>query len=93
MAVRMLEEKAERYGKSVIRVDRFFPSSKMCSECGHVVSALPLQVREWACPACGTRHDRDLNAALNILAVGQTVAAHGDGVRAASPSGLEAACL
>ncbi len=93
MAVRMLEEKAERYGKRVIRVDRFFPSSKMCSECGHVVSALPLQVREWACPACGTRHDRDLNAALNILAVGQTVAAHGDGVRAASPSGLEAACL
>src|SRR5919199_4593284 len=93
MAVRMLEEKAERYGKTVIRVDRFFPSSKMCSECGHIVSALPLQVREWACPACGTRHDRDLNAALNILAVGQTVAAHGDGVRAASPSGLEAACL
>ena len=83
MAVRMLEEKAGRYGKTVIRVDRFFPSSKMCSECGHVVSALPLQVRAWACPACGTVHDRDLNAALNILAVGQTVAAHGDGVRAA----------
>lgn len=82
IAVRMLEEKAERYGKSTVRVDRFFPSSKMCSCCGYVVSALPLQIREWGCPECGAIHDRDLNAALNILAVGQTVAAHGDGVRA-----------
>jgi len=93
MAVRMLEEKAERYGKMTIRVDRFFPSSKMCSECGHIVSALPLQVREWACPECGAIHDRDLNAARNILAVGQTVAAHGDGVRAALASAGEACCL
>lgn len=83
IAVQMLEAKAEMYGKTVIRVDRFFPSSKMCSDCGHVVSALPLQIREWACPECGCAHDRDLNAARNILAVGQTVAAHGDGVRAA----------
>jgi putative transposase len=81
-AVRMLEEKAERYGKQVVRVDRWFPSSKMCSCCGHVVSALPLNIREWSCPSCGSVHDRDLNAAKNILAVGQTVAAHGDGVRA-----------
>src|SRR5690606_23079061 len=93
MAVRMLEEKAERYGKMTIRVDRFFPSSKMCSECGHIVSALPLQVREWACPECGAIHDRDLNAARNILAVGQTVAAHGDGVRAALASAGGACCL
>ncbi|MGX5775457.1 RNA-guided endonuclease InsQ/TnpB family protein [Methylorubrum zatmanii] len=83
MAVRMLKEKAERYGRSVIRVDRWFPSSKTCSECGHVISALPLQIRSWNCLACGSVHDRDLNAAKNILAVGQTVAAHGDGVRAA----------
>ena len=82
MAVRMLEEKAERYGKRTIRVDRWFPSSKMCSDCGHVISVLPLQIREWACPECGAVHDRDLNAAKNILAVGHTVAAHGDGVRA-----------
>ena len=88
-AVRMLEEKAERYGKQVIRIDRWFPSSKMCSECGHVVSELPLQIREWTCPECGVIHDRDLNAAYNILAVGHTVAAHGFGVRDAMPSGME----
>lgn len=92
MAIRMLEEKSERYGKHTVRVDRWFPSSKMCSECGHVVSALPLQIREWGCPECGTTHDRDWNAAKNILAVGQTVAAHGDGVRDAMPSGVESCC-
>jgi putative transposase len=80
-AVRMLEEKAERYGKKVIRVDRFLPSSKMCSCCGYVASALPLSIREWACSECGSVHDRDWNAAKNILAAGQAVAAHGDGVR------------
>jgi putative transposase len=91
-AIRMLEEKAERYGKRTIRVDRWFPSSKMCSDCGHVVSALPLNIREWGCPSCGSVHDRDLNAALNILAVGQTVTAHGDGVRAISASAEGACC-
>jgi putative transposase len=80
-AVRMIEQKAERYGKRMIRVDRFFPSSKTCSSCGHVLSTLGREVREWTCPECGVIHDRDLNAAKNILAVGQTVAAHGFGVR------------
>lgn len=92
MAVRMLEDKAERYGKTVQRVDRWFPSSKMCSNCGHINSAVVLGVDEWTCPSCGSRHDRDDNASRNILAVGQTVAAHGDGVRAASPLGEEATC-
>lgn len=87
MAVRMLEEKAERYGKKVVRVDRWFPSSKMCSCCGHINSAVVLGVDEWTCPKCTTHHDRDLNAAKNILAVGQTVAAHGDGVRDVQPLG------
>lgn len=91
MAIRMLEEKAERYGKRTVRVDRWFPSSKMCSACGHVVPVLPLSIREWNCPECGATHDRDLNAALNILAVGQTVLAHGDGVRATSTL-VEGAC-
>lgn len=77
MAVRMLDEKAERYGKAAIRVDRFFPSSKLCSCCGHLLPVLPLSIREWTCPRCGTRHDRDLNAAHNILAAGQAVSAHG----------------
>ncbi len=80
-AVRQLEEKAERHGKTVVRIDRWFPSSKTCSGCGHVVEKLPLSVREWSCPECGSRHDRDENAAANILAVGQTVSAHGGAVR------------
>lgn len=90
-AIRMLEEKAERYGKRTVRVDRWFPSSKMCSACGHVVSALPLNIRKWGCPSCGSIHDRDLNAAHNIAAAGLAVIAHGDGVRAISAS-AEAAC-
>lgn len=80
-AIRMIEEKAERYGKTVVKIDRWFPSSKTCSDCGHIVEKLPLSVREWACPECGTIHDRDANAAANILAVGQTVSAHGSGIR------------
>lgn len=77
MAIRMLDEKTERYGKEILRCDRFFPSSKLCSRCGHIVSALPLSIREWTCPECGMGHDRDENAAHNILAAGQAVAAHG----------------
>ena len=80
-AIRMIKEKAERYGKTVVKIDRWFPSSKTCSDCGHIVEKLPLSVREWACPECGTIHDRDANAAANILAVGQTVSAHGGTVR------------
>lgn len=91
-AIRMLECKAEWYGKQVVKIDRWFPSTKMCSCCGHVVPALPLSVRDWECPKCGKPHDRDWNAAKNILAVGQTVSAHGDGVRASSLSGEEATC-
>lgn len=81
-ATRLLEEKAARYGKTVIKIDRWFPSSKQCSACGRIQNTLPLSVRSWTC-ACGAHHDRDVNAAVNIKAVGQTVSAHGDGVRAA----------
>jgi len=80
-AIRMIEAKAARYGKTVVKIDRWFPSSKTCSDCGHIVEKLPLSVREWTCPECGTTHDRDANAAANILAVGQTVSAHGGTVR------------
>ncbi len=78
--VSLLEYKCAWYGKEMVKVDRFFPSSKRCHDCGHVVSALPLSIREWACPVCGVVHDRDHNAALNILAVGQTdrINAQGD---------------
>lgn len=67
-AAPMLEEKAERYGKKVIRIDRWYPSSKTCSCCGHIEQSMPLSVRSWTCPGCGTGHDRDVNAAVNILA-------------------------
>ncbi|MER7756486.1 RNA-guided endonuclease TnpB family protein [Kitasatospora sp. NPDC097643] len=68
---RLLEEKAARYGRTVHVVHRAFPSSQLCSACGHRDGPKPLAVREWACGACGVLHDRDLNAARNILAAGQ----------------------
>ncbi|MFF7993221.1 zinc ribbon domain-containing protein, partial [Kitasatospora xanthocidica] len=61
-------------------VDRWFPSSKLCSACGTLRGRMPLNVREWTC-GCGTTHDRDVNAARNILAAGLAVTACGDGVR------------
>ncbi len=70
----MVEYKAARYGRRVIVIDRWFPRSKMCSACGHVLAELSLDVRHWTCPSCGTRHDRDVNAAKNILAAGLAVA-------------------
>lgn len=91
-AIRMIEEKAERYGKTVVKIDRWFPSSKTCSDCGHIVEKLPLSVREWSCPECGTIHDRDANAAANILAAGHAVAAHGDGIRAVRSTERKANC-
>ncbi|MFD4393480.1 RNA-guided endonuclease InsQ/TnpB family protein [Kitasatospora sp. NPDC058397] len=76
----MLEYKADWYGRDLVVVDRWFPSSKLCSACGTLRGRMPLDVREWTCD-CGTTHDRDVNAAINILAAGLAVAACGDGVR------------
>ena len=76
----MLEYKADWYGRNLVVVDRWFPSSKLCSACGRLVEKMPLNIREWTCP-CGAVHDRDLNAARNILAAGLAVTACGDGVR------------
>ena len=92
-AIRMIEAKAEASGVSVVTINRWFPSSKTCSACGHLLDALPLSVRRWTCPQCGTDHDRDVNAAKNILAVGQTVTVRGGGVRAVRPSGRKASRL
>ena len=64
---RQIEYKAQMYGKHIYRVDRFFPSSKTCSNCGCVQEKMPLHVREWTCPDCGAHHDRDINAATNLL--------------------------
>ena len=71
MFTRMLEEKARRYGRSFVKIDRWFPSSQLCSACGVVDGPKPLSIREWTCAACGAVHDRDLNAAINILAAGR----------------------
>ncbi len=68
--VNMLEYKAARYGRTLVKADRWFPSSKLCSACGAVAGSMPLNVRSWACP-CGAVHDRDVNAAKNILAAGR----------------------
>ncbi|EST19853.1 transposase IS605 [Streptomycetaceae bacterium MP113-05] len=76
----MLEYKAAWYGREVIAIDRWFPSSKLCSACGTLRDKMPLNVREWTC-GCGTTHDRDVNAAKNILAVGLTASVCGAGVR------------
>ncbi len=64
--VSMLEYKASWYDKKVIKIDRFYPSSKTCSSCDYIIDKLPLSVRKWQCPKCGENHDRDVNAAKNI---------------------------
>jgi putative transposase len=69
--VRIIVEKADRYGRSVHRVSRWLASSKTCSACGHRLDDLPLKVREWTCPVCRVVHDRDHNAAKVILAAGR----------------------
>jgi len=63
---RQLQYKAKLYGAVVVEVDRWFPSSKLCSTCGYKNDDLTLKDREWQCPDCGAVHDRDLNAAINI---------------------------
>ncbi len=79
--IRQLEYKCQWYGRTLVKIDRWFPSSKRCGHCGHVVEKLPLDVREWSCPECGTHHDRDINAANNILAAGLAVIVCGSSIR------------
>lgn len=76
----MLEYKCAWYGRELVVIDRWFPSSKLCGACGTVRGKLPLNVREWTCE-CGAVHDRDVNAARNILAAGLAASACGDGAR------------
>lgn len=76
---RQLEYKTDRAGKTLVVIDRWYPSSKTCSACGHLLNHLTLSVRHWTCPDCGSRHDRDHNAAKNILAAGRAVAGKSPG--------------
>jgi putative transposase len=71
---RQLAYKCQRYGRRLVVIDRWYPSSKTCSACGHRLAGLSLSARRWRCPSCGARHDRDVNAATNILAAGRAVA-------------------
>lgn len=81
----MLEYKAARYGRTFGRVDRFFPSTKMCSDCGRINDKMALGVRSWTCP-CGSAHDRDVNAAMNVLAAGRAESLNDRGARIRPPA-------
>ncbi len=80
MFTNFLAYKLERKGGKLVEIDRFFPSSQLCSNCFYQVSEMPLYVREWTCPSCATHHDRDGNAAINIRA---------EGIRMLALSGVE----
>ncbi|SDJ45854.1 putative transposase [Actinokineospora alba] len=84
--VRLLQEKAERHGRAVVKVSRWLPSSKTCSACGHVRDDLPLKIREWTCHECAAVHDRDHNAARNILAAGLAERLNACGAHVSPPS-------
>lgn len=88
--VRQLDYKARWYGRTLVKIDRWYPSSKTCHACKYVLDSLPLDIREWVCPACGVVHDRDTNAAKNILTEGLSVAACGGNVRPAAARARQA---
>jgi len=79
--VRQLEYKAKWYGRMLVKIDKFYPSSKRCCACGHILESLTLDIRFWTCSECGAVHDRDINAAKNVLAAGLAVSASGEMVR------------
>jgi putative transposase len=89
--VRPLEYKATWYGRTLVKIDRWYPSSKRRHACGHTLDSLTLDGRLWTCLECGTAHDRDVNAAKNILAVGRTVSAYGERGRPAQASARDGA--
>jgi putative transposase len=79
--VRQLTYKAAWYGRTLVAVDTWYPSSKRCSACGHVLGSLSLDTRRWTCPECASIHDRDVNAATTVLAARRAVSACGEAIR------------
>ena len=88
---RLLEYKCSERGRTLVKVGRFYPSSKTCSTCGHRLDALPLSARSWDCPSCGVHHDRDVNAARNILAEGKRVLSNTEGTAGHAGTGAAVA--
>jgi putative transposase len=83
--VRLIEEKCQRHGRRFGKIGRFEPTSQVCSACGIKDGPKPLAVRSWTCKQCGTPHDRDVNAARNILALGQRESLNAPGGQARPP--------
>ena len=81
----MLQYKAARHGRTFGRVDRFFPSTRTCAACGRIDQKMALHVRAWDCP-CGSHHDRDVNAAINILAAGRAESLNDRGAQVRPPA-------
>jgi putative transposase len=91
--IRQLDYKCRWYGRKLVAIDRWFPSSKRCSSCGHIVDKMPLNIREWICPSCGCNHDRDVNASKNILAAGLAVSVCGARVRPEQNKSVKASAM
>ena len=91
--VRQLDYKCRWYGRKLVKIDKWFPSSKRCSHCGHIVEKMPLNIREWQCSECGTHHDRDINASKNILAAGLAVSVCGATVRPEQSKSVKAGAM
>ena len=91
--MRQLDYKASWYGRTFVQLDRWFPGSKTCSNCGHKTDSLPLKVREWDCPRCNAHHDRDENAAKNHLAAGLAVLVCGATVRPEQSKSVKAGAM
>jgi putative transposase len=88
--IRQLDYKCLWYGRKLVKIDQWFPSSKRCSNCGHIVDKMPLNIRDWQCPNCGINHDRDVNAGQNILAAGLAVLVCGATIRPEQSKSVQA---
>ncbi|MFM7381595.1 MAG: RNA-guided endonuclease InsQ/TnpB family protein, partial [Microcystaceae cyanobacterium] len=91
--IRQLDYKCRWYGRKLVEIDRWFPSSKRCNCCGHIVEKMRLNVREWQCPSCETSHDRDINVSKSILAAGLAVSVCGATVRPEQSKSVKAGAM